>query len=233
MHRAEDSVDGDASPNLPTGSIPADFVALAGRWCANHSRILLEFVWQGYLGLLAELPAGVNKRDLERSITESLERRIRDVMSGDEPYWIQHNPYERETMLSSGQPPQYDLAFILRAEERIMWPLEAKVLKTDGAVSAYVKDVNNEFLRCRYAPFSSEGVMLGYLLSGTPGKVFSNLAAKIPCVLIAHPDFPSRPCKMSDHSRQVIPGKSYPVHFRCYHLILEFQGVVRGKRNRV
>lgn len=214
-------------------SVPADFVAVARRWYPNFSDILLALVWQGYDLLVNELPAGVNERDLERSITQSLELRIRSVMSGDEPFQIQHGPYERETMLPPpAQPPQYDLAFSLREDERIMWPLEAKVLETDTAVGSYVKDVRNEFLSCRYAPFSSEAAMLGYLLSGIADKVFGKLEAKIPCSLVDNPSFPTRPAKTSTHYRRVPSGKTYPASFRCHHLILEFPGFARSKKSR-
>lgn len=210
-------------------SVPREFVALANGWCADQSAKLLAFVWKGHDLLMTELPAGIEAKDLERSITQSLELRIRWVMTGDEPFDIQHGPYERETMQPPpAQPPQYDLAFVLRAEERIMWPLEAKVLETDGAVGEYVKDVNNEFLTCRYAPFSCEGAMLAYLLSGKPEKVFSNLAARTPCRLSDHPDFRDKPHQVSEHKRQVAPGKPYPRGFRCHHLVLEFPGVARG-----
>lgn len=217
----------------PSDPVPIDFVALANRWCAGHAARLLGFVWQGYDLLLKELPAGINNKDLERSITESLAERIRRVMSGDEPFYIEHGPYERETMKPPpAQPPQYDLAFKLRAQEWIMWPLEAKPLETDGAVSEYKNDVNNEFLTCRYAPFSSEGAMLGYLLKGRPENVFCALEEKIPCSLVIHPDFEDRPCKVSDHVRQVESGKPYPSQFRCYHLILEFPGIARQKSKK-
>jgi hypothetical protein len=208
--------------------IPTDFVFLANEWCEDQSAILLAFVWKGYDLLMTELPAGIDAKDLERSITQSLELRIRRVMTGDEPFDIQHGPYERETMKARpAQPPQYDLAFVYRAAERIMWPLEAKVLETDGAVGEYVKDVKNEFLTCRYAPFSSEGAMLGYLLSGNPKNVFTNLAAKIPCCLTAHQDFSGRPHMMSEHQRQVEIGKPYPRDFCFHHLVLEFPGLAR------
>ena len=217
----------------PSNPVPMDFVALADRWCADYSTRLLNFVWQGYDLLVKELPAAIDGQDLERSITEALELRIRNVMSGYEPFVIQHGPYERETkMPPPAQPPQYDLAFKLFAQERIMWPLEAKVLETDGAVSDYKNDVNNQFLTCRYAPFSSEGAMLGYLLKGRPENVFRNLEEKIPCSLTAHPDFKNRSCKMSDHVRQVEAGKPYPSRFRCYHLILEFPRTTRQKRKK-
>src|SRR2546423_259780 len=131
-------------------SVPIDFVILANRWYPDLSDKLLTFVWEGYDLLLDDFPNGIDERDLERSITQSLELRIRRVMSGDEPFEIQHGPYERETMQPPpAQPPQYDLAFILREDERLMWPLEAKVLKTDKAVGKYVKDLKNEFLTCR------------------------------------------------------------------------------------
>ena len=210
-------------------SVPSEFVSLAGRWCSNQSANLLAFVWQGYDFLLAELPAGTDPKDLERSITQSLELRIRRAMSGYEPFDIQHGSYERETMMPPpSQPPQYDLAFVLRANERIMWPLEAKVLETDAKVGQYIKDINYEFLTCRYAPFSSEGAMVSYLLSGNPEKVFENIEAKIPCQLTTHPEFANRPHKFSEHKRSVKKGKPYPCEFRCHHLIFEFYSLVRA-----
>ncbi|MEK7686563.1 MAG: hypothetical protein AAB466_14195 [Verrucomicrobiota bacterium] len=201
----------------------AGFVALAGLWCAALSANLLRFVWLGYDALRRDMPPAINKKDLERSLTQLLAPRIRRVMSGDEPFDFEHGPYERETMKPPpAQPPQYDLAFVLRADERVMWPLEAKKLETDGAVADYVDDVRNQFLRCRYAPFSSEGAMLGYLLSGSPAIVFKNISAKVPCSLEDHPAFPNRPHKFSRHRRQVAAGKSHPREFRYHHLILEF-----------
>jgi hypothetical protein len=112
-----------------------------------------------------------------------------------------------------------------------MWPLEAKVLRSDGAVAPYVKDIQNEFLTCRYAPFSSEGGMLGYLLSGTPSKVFSSIEAKVHCPLTHHLKFPERDHKISNHKRTVPAGKPYPAVFRCHHLLLQITGeVYRAKQ---
>lgn len=222
-----------ASLLTPQDSAPTDFVALAKRWYPNLSIKLLDLVWQGYGFLKKELPAGTDERDLERSITQSLEIRIRRVMSGDEPFDIQHGPYERETMQPPpAQPPQYDLAFILRENERIMWPLEAKVLETDTALSEYVKDLKNEFLTCRYSPFSSQAAMLAYLLRGNPDRVFRGIEAKVPCQLTPNPSFPTRPCRMSDHLRSVPAGKRYASSLRCHHLVLEFLGLSRAKRKK-
>ena len=131
--------------------IPPNFVSMAGDWCRDQSTILLSFVWSAYDQLKLET-SRINNSDLERSVTQLLEARVHRAMSGDEPFYVQHGPYERETMKPPpAQPPQYDLAFALIADERIMWPLEAKVLKTPTAVSEYVTEVRQQFLTCRYA----------------------------------------------------------------------------------
>jgi len=213
------------------GSLPPkDFILLAGTWGRDQSTILLGFVWRAYDQMRSD-NTSIDARDLERSITQILEPRIHRAMSGDEPFFIQHGPYERETMKSPpAQPPQYDLAFILNADERIMWPMEAKVLETVVAVSEYARDIQEQFLKCRYAPFSSEGAMLGYLLSGAPTDAFQNIAEKVPCELEDHPGFPSRPQRVSNHVRSVPTGKAYPLTFRCHHLMLEFPGTKRARQ---
>jgi hypothetical protein len=131
---------------------------------------------------------------------------------------------------SPAQPPQYDLAFILHADERIMWPLEAKVLENAVMVSEYVRDIQEEYLKGRYAPFSSEGAMLGYLLSGKPTDAFHNIAVKVSCEIEDHPNFLSRPQKLSRHVRSVSLAKAYPTTFCCHHLIMEFHGLKRNRR---
>jgi hypothetical protein len=101
-----------------------------------------------------------------------------------------------------------------------MWPIEAKALHNDGRVSEYVKEVRKNFLTCRYAPFSSEAVMLAYLISGDTNKFFQNITKKIPCVLLPYPRFSHRPHKVSDHSRTVPNGKPYPNKITLHHLVL-------------
>lgn len=191
---------------------------------------MLGFVWQGYAQMQNDKPVS-DGRDLERSITELLEPRIRRAMTGDEPFYVQHGSFERETMLPPpAQPPQNDIAFKLWSDERIMWPMEAKVLKTAGAVSEYIKDIHEQFLTCRYAPFSGEGAMLGYLLLGTADDAFQNIAKKTPCKLTDHPSFKSRPQKLSRHTRIVPSGKTYPSQFVCHHLLLEFPNLQRTSK---
>jgi hypothetical protein len=200
---------------------------IAGTWGRDFANHLLDFVWRAYdlwrAEVLSKIDATKAADDLERDITEALERRIRRVMSGYEPFTVQHGPYERETRQPAPyQPPQYDIAFVLNDNERFMWPLEAKVLKTDkeSAVKAYAADINEQFLTCRYAPFSGEGAMLGYLFSGNPTKAFLSIEAEVPCTLQDYPAFAVRDHKTSDHIRKVPDAKAYPPAFRCHHLIL-------------
>ena len=207
-----------------------DFMEVAKDWNSNVSMMLLTFVWQGYDLLLKSELSRIDwdqvDEELERNITQLLELKIgsKEVITGYEPFDVQHGPYENETRQPApAQPPQYDIAFVLYQNPRIMWPLEAKVLRTDGTVAPYIKDLKNEFLTCRYAPFSSEGAMLGYLISGEPANVFRHLEVKVPCQLFHHPAFPERAHRYSEHLRHVPTNKPYPAHFRCHHLILKMK----------
>lgn len=205
------------------------FLALAAAWTRDYADVLLGFVWAAYDRMRADMPA-VDDRDLERSITQLLEPRIDAVMTGDEPFYIQHGSFEHETMARPpAQPPQYDLAFVWRTEERIMWPLEAKVLETPNSLAAYESDLRNEFLTCRYAPFSSSGALLGYLLTGDAGDTLLRIEARIGCALAAVQAFGSRPHRVSEHRRVVPAGKNYPIDFYCYHLVLDYRGLARHR----
>ena len=207
-----------------------DFSAIAEDWNRNSSTVMLRFVWQGYEQLCVEVLFRIDvtlaDEQLERSITQFLTPKVRDCMTGYEPFHIEQGVYEVETRATaSAQPPLYDLAFVLKANPRIMWPMEAKVLRSDGDVGRYITEITSNFLTCRYAPFSGEGAMLGYLMAGEPAKVFENIAIKTPCVLSDHPDFGSQAHKTSDHIRLVPVGKLYPVNFRCHHLIMPLRKI--------
>ena len=196
-----------------------EFNSVLHRWKAAGTIILLEFVWKGYERFCAESLSQVgcseDDDDLERDITQLLEPKIREVMTGYEPFYVQHGPYEHETRLGgSAQPPQYDIAFKLRNNPRVMWSLEAKVLRTHGRVAEYIKEIRSNFLTCRYSPFSDEAAMLGYLLSGDSNTVFRNIADKGGWKLSPHAHFPDRDHRISDHERKIPEGKSYPIKFR-------------------
>ena len=194
----------------------------------GSSTRLLELIWKGYDSFCAECLTQVDcsedDGDLERDITQLLEPKIREGMTGYEPFYVQHGPYEYESWLGvPAQPPQYDIAFVLLSNPRVMWPLEAKVLRTDGSVGEYIKEVRSNFLTCRYSPFSREAAMLGYLLSGDTESTFNNIAEKAGWELSPHIDFPDRDHRTSDHHREVPEGTDYPIEFRCHHLVFRMQ----------
>jgi len=202
------------------------FSKISEEWPSDLVVQALELVWRGYdlltIDILSRIDATKANKQIEKNINSLLQLRISRVMTKDEPFDVQHEVSEFETSYSDqAQPPSYDIAFILRANERIILPLEAKVLRTEKAVSKYIKEIQSNFLTCRYAPFSSEAGMLGYLLKGIPETAFKNIAVAVPCVLSAHPDFSGRDHKVSDHDRSVPEGKTYPAKFRCHHLLLQ------------
>jgi len=216
-------------PSAPPLIADQSFPALASLWAKDPGPQMLGFVWKAYDEMRLK-PPQVDDRDLERSITQLLEPRIRDAMTGDEPFYIQHGAFERETMASPpAQPPQYDLAFVLRADERIMWPLEAKVLETPGTLAEYEHEIREQFLMCRYAPLTTSGAMLGYLLTGSAADALVKISTKLNTVLEQVTDFPERPHRASKHKRNVPAGKSYPIDFRCHHMILEYLSLRRYK----
>ena len=211
----------------PRSSVDPDFVDLAASWISDPERQFIRFIWEGFDRFKAKPPV-VNERDLERSVTQLLEPRIRESMTGYEPYYVQHGPFERETMKAApAQPPEYDLAFVLRSNEKIMWPVEAKVLETPSQVSKYANDVENAFLTCRYAPFTSSGAMVGYLLSGNSSDAFDNIAKKLGCSLETLSGYPERENRRSEHTRTAPAGKPYPTTFVCYHIVFEFPDLSR------
>jgi len=204
--------------NVPA---PGDFVTLAKRWRSDAIDILLGYVWSGLDRLKARgYHFDPDHENLERVITQLLVPEIRDAMTGEEPYYVEHGPYEDETRLTANaQPPAYDIGFILRANHRAIWPVEAKVVKTDGGIAEYVQDVEESSLSVRYAPFASEAAMVGYLLRGLPAKTLKRIGETLACEIARHESFQGRDHGVTNHMRKVPEGKSYPSEFTCHHLI--------------
>jgi hypothetical protein len=137
------------------------------------------------------------------------------------PYYVEHHPFEDETQHSpKASPPAPDIAFIWRTNPRATFPFEAKVLKTDGTVSEYVKDLNDNFLQCRYAPFCGEGGMLGYLMSGTPDNALENIGHSLKCKLNLHPRITDHAHALSFHKRTSASCNKSPADFTCHHMII-------------
>lgn len=160
--------------------------------------------------------------ELERSITQELYFEIRIVLrtiEGFGSYEVIHEPWELSSLKgTTGRPKQPDLAFVFLEDRRISWPLDAKILNTDGDVAEYIKEVNENFLSCIYAPYSSEGGMIGYLLSGNVDTAFTNISSKSGYPLMRYAPFPNRNHRTSTHHRSA-PDCLQPHQFRCHHLL--------------
>ena len=193
---------------------------------------MLRMVWDAYddaSGALAAVDWDEDLDDVERSVTEvlhrALQRRWREE-DGFPPFGVQHGPFERESRSPSpAQPPVYDIAFILYADDRVMWPLEAKVLVNDRDTNYnlgdYVATINERYLTGYYAPFSNGGAMLAYLREGDPGRVTTHIGRRLSTSLSPSLDFPERSHSLSEHDRVLEYGSPSVRAFTCHHLVLQ------------
>jgi hypothetical protein len=159
-----------------------EFTILANEWKIDAINRLLGFFWKGCDALISDIikPAGGLQGDelsLERSLNSRLAPRVSQSIDSSCPFYFQHKPDEFQTLKTpSSQPPEPDFAFISRVNERIMLPIEAKVIKTDDRTSEYIDEIKENYLTCNYAPFSKVGAMVGYLLEGKPEKLFKKIS---------------------------------------------------------
>lgn len=182
--------------------------------------------------VLGSIDVSAAEDDLERSITQSLTIYVRRQLTGNEPFDVIHGAFEHESRLPApAQPPAYDFAFVLLRNQRMMWPVEAKVVKTDESIRHYLLDVNEQFLRCRYAPFSGEGAMLAYLLEGSETKVFARIEQALKCELSPHEEFRARHHRVSQHDRIVPAGKEYLPRLTCHHIVVSLRSDQSGLRD--
>jgi len=206
-------------PDSPT------FQQVADRWCQDQSRLLLSLVWQGYDLLLSRyfniVPFSGDDEAREESLNYLLTVRIQQCQSGYEPFRVVHQPPEQtRRKRGKGRSPQPDIGFALYDYPRTVWPLEGKILAHERATGPYLKEIKNNFLTGRYATFSSEGAMLGYLLRGDPEQTFLVIAAELRQTPRPHPHFVNRPHRISNHRRDDVPHRNSPREFTCHHLLL-------------
>lgn len=207
---------------------PEEFVKLAMQWRPDAIVFLIELIWNGcdrlIHGLLAQCDLNEADHDLERGITQELEIEINLLRPDYAPFIAQHERYEHATRRRRGsrgrRGRQYDIAFVWVDDRRLTWPIEAKVLRRPGGLADYLDSLRNRFLNCQYAPYSSQGAMLGFLFSGEPAAMFDALHEALRIVLRPHPSFLGRDHRTSEHIRQVPQGKPYPRDFLCHHLVL-------------
>lgn len=213
---------------------PEELVAIAKEWSSAATSQILDLVWSAHDRLMSDpktrAALAEATEDLERGISRLLCFAIDDELSGNEPFRLIHGSTEDESRKAPpARPREYDIAFVMRGNERIAWPLEAKILKTPTALADYVRTIRQRFLTAEYAPFVTEGAMVGYLRSGENVAAFTAIGAQLQVRLRVMPRLNSRSHRFSAHLRTVAKGKAYPKRFRCHHLIMDCRVAVRGE----
>ena|SRR5437773_1757536 len=198
-------------------------------WPADAGVVILRRVWAAYDDLGSDILSKVNwsasEDEVERSLTAYHSLKIQERQTGDEPFIMHPEMPEFETRQPApARSKAYDFGFVMRGGDYSMiWPIEAKVLKTDRKLSGYLRDLDEKYLTCKAAPFSHEGALIGYLLSGNPTVVFDGIASHIGELLFSHPAFSLRNHRTSTHKREVPKNKPYPKAFLCHHLVMELR----------
>jgi hypothetical protein len=196
-------------------------------WRADASIIILQRVWLAYDDLCSEILSKVNwsavEDEVERSLTAYHSLKIQERQTGEEPFILLPEMPEFETREPApARSKAYDFGFVMRGGDySVVWPIEAKVLKTDRKLTGYLIDLDDKYLKCKAAPYSHEGALIGYLLSGSPAVVFDGIAQHISQLLFPHPNFPERNHRTSTHKREVPMHQHYQEGFCCHHLIME------------
>ena len=77
-------------------------------------------------------------------------------IASDEPFILHPEMPELETREPApARSKAYDFGFVMRGGDySIIWPVEAKVLRTDRKLTGYLRDLDDKFLKCKAAPFS-------------------------------------------------------------------------------
>jgi hypothetical protein len=211
--------------------LTTEFTGCLKKLKSDGVKVMLEFVWAGFDGFKAEIldknpPPTRDNLDLERDLTEMLYPYINLALPASLPYFLQHERKEREQALPGRQPPEPDLSFILYANIRVSFPMDAKVLERDtvAAMADYADTVQNRFVSCVYAPFSKEGAVIAFLLTGSVKTVFQSLGTAMGCTISRVAYISNRNHRTSSHDRSVVVCKYKK--FRCHHLLLPMSASV-------
>jgi hypothetical protein len=200
---------------------PAD-ADLPVQWAKSVTKQVLDWVWRAFDALAVQLKQVDLDQKLEQPERNFVHLHYINILSlfgaetdGYPAIVPSHEPPEMETRSSAfAKPPANDLAFICMANPRWIWPLEAKVISTTGALAEYLHDVNDKFGKGIAAPLVGEGAMIGYLLVNDPTTVFANLASRLNQKLESIVEFSARPHRVSLHARTSAPD------LRLHHLLM-------------
>lgn len=210
-----------------------EFRAITDEWPPHVVTQILTLVWEGFdrvkaLPNFRQLDFSKDYAQLERSLTDLHMSEITSLWGANasrfESFIPHHEAWEFEALSKrSARPPSCDLGFVLLANRRIRWSVEAKVLTSASAVAEYVGDLQ-KYLDGRSAPLSTQAALAAYLISDDAQNLFSVLAKKLECELNPHAEFLSRPHRYTEHDRETEGlAQGMPAAFICHHLAFELK----------
>jgi len=205
------------------------FAALALDWSHSASTQILDWTWRAFdvlrAGPMAQVDFTKPLDQLERDLTDLHFKEIQRLWAGETggtaSFYPAHEIPEFESRQPApAQPPAYDLGFVLYANPRIIWPIEAKVVWKPSALSAYLADVHDKFIAGIAAPFVGQAAMIGYLLAGEAVEMFARLETELSQRLNHLSAFAARKHRTSFHTRGKSPfGRELP-DLLLHHLVM-------------
>ena len=196
----------------------------AEEWTAGVSIQVLDWTWRAFdalrLNVLNRVDMNQPLDQLERDLTSKhfieIQRLFAAETDGMSSIVPHHEFPENESRPGgSGKPPASDISFIWYDNQRVSWPIEAKILATARTLAPYLGDVK-KFTDGIAAPFSGAGAQIAYLLSGTADDFFNNLGPALSLALQTMPEFSARAHRVSSHARKSSPElKLHHMAMRC------------------
>jgi hypothetical protein len=194
----------------------------AENWAAGVSSQVLNWTWRAFDALGANVLSLVDMTQrldqLERDLTSKHFIEINRIFGAETEGFssiVPHHefPENESAPGGSGRPPASDISFIWYENQRVSWPIEAKVLRTPTTLAEYLGDTV-KFENGVAAPLVGEGAQIAYLLAGATSCFFSNLSAKLSGPLQPVAEFSNRPHQSSHHNRTGIPN------LRLHHMAM-------------
>ena len=207
-----------------------EFSNIANLWPEDMVNEMLALVWDGFdrlnRGKLCRVDFTQDYEQIERSLTELHSIEIQTLWaqrtSGFAAYIQVHESWDWESRSSARAiPPSIDIGFLLRSNERIRFPVEAKLLETVARTAPFIKDLTDKLLAGKGAVFTTKGALVGYLRSGNPSAVFPEIETALDVKLLASDHFSARPHRQSVHQRsKEVLKAGVPSNFECHWMIM-------------
>jgi len=204
-----------------------EFEAVAEIWTDAVVQQALQLVWDGFERMKARHFQGfdltVDYEQLERGLTSLHAREILLLWKeGDGFDSFIPKPEEcewRARASRTAKPPAIDIAFESAANPSLHFAVEAKVLDDPNDVARYIADLEGKYLVGKASPLVPVAAQAGYLRSGNPSDVLSQLEKCLGVKLATSAAFVAKAHRVSSHMRKLRDSEE-ETPFSCHHLIL-------------